>query len=473
MIKSKSTINPIISHKKNLENTVFINNQRDSFNCEPNSVTFFCPFSLTYSTMLIYDQQEIIDHVVKDNYRYRIILINNDNELFNKVLHNGFKTEFTKAFKIMNIQTDYVFSPINKLLFFNVGIIQEITGKQINKENLKTVIFNRGLILFSTNLNEILLSIFKEKFSFSYVEDPDDFFIKFANNQDFCGNMIDTINFCRRISLEKYETNQFNRSTKKTNTVKNIEFINNNRSNSLSKIRNNFRLFKTTKIEEYPIDSNNGGRNFSTDQLVYWILLLSMEKIEYAIKIVKEESNALKRMYMTISVNERKDFFRRLHTLETSVQMLNLETYGKHKMLKNCRVQFASYNKVTSNFYFKKNFSFFLEIIFARNSQAMVHIKKIKNMCKMIKENFQLIIENSHEKENNKRNHIMKVLAILTTIAAPFGMFNATLGMNVIVPYQFNEESEENSTWPFLIYLLLMLLVIFFELLMFWKNNWL
>jgi len=76
-------------------------------------------------------------------------------------------------------------------------------------------------------------------------------------------------------------------------------------------------IFLTTKI------------NFSTDELIYHLLIYSLEKLEEFTDSLVNEADSLKGIYLELSEKERKDFFRRIHSLEVSMHIIFKETIIK------------------------------------------------------------------------------------------------------------------------------------------------
>lgn len=207
--------------------------------------------------------------------------------------------------------------------------------------------------------------------------------------------------------------------------------------------------------------------NFSTDDLIYWILINSLEKLETFSNCLVEEANILKDMYIRISENERSDFFRRIHALEISTQVIFQEVIIKKKFLKYSKSQFKNYNKLSNNFYFKSSFNFFVELMISKVTQLEIVIDKLQGIVRMIKENYLITIEDNTHMQNIKLNMVMKVLAIITTIYAPFDIVAALFGMNVRVPFQDSE-----TLWPFFGILAVLIIIFFCQLILFKRLNW-
>jgi Mg2+ and Co2+ transporter CorA len=207
--------------------------------------------------------------------------------------------------------------------------------------------------------------------------------------------------------------------------------------------------------------------NFSTDDLIYWILINSLEKLEAFGNNLVEEAYLLKDMYMKISEDERSDFFRRIHSLEISTQVIFQEVVIKKKFLKYSKSQFKNYNKVSNNFYFKSSFNFFIELMISKVTQLEIVIDKLQSIVRMIKENYLITIEDNTHMQNIKLNMVMKVLAIITTIYAPFDIVAALFGMNVPIPFQHSE-----SLWPFFGIIGFLILIFIIQMVLFKRLGW-
>ena len=162
------------------------------------------------------------------------------------------------------------------------------------------------------------------------------------------------------------------------------------------------KIGKKSKSLIFPNKNERNANNFSTDDLIYWLLTFSLEKLEEFAESLVKEAESLKGLYLELSENERKDFFRRIHTTEVSLQLICQETLIKKKFLKYSKAQFKVYNKLSHNFYFKNTFNFFIELMISKVVQLEIVFGKLQNTIKMIKENYSIIIEDNTEKQNIK-----------------------------------------------------------------------
>jgi Mg2+ and Co2+ transporter CorA len=209
--------------------------------------------------------------------------------------------------------------------------------------------------------------------------------------------------------------------------------------------------------------------NFSTDELIYHLLIFSLEKLEEYTESLVKETDSLKGIYLELSEKERKDFFRRIHSLEVSMHIIFKETIIKKKFFKNAKSQFKNFNKLSNDFYFKNDFSFFLELMISKVTQLELTFEKMEKFLSMIKENYHIIIEDNTEKENIKLNHVIKLLTILTTIYAPMNIIPGLFGMNVKVPWQGD---DNKTTLPFGIIVLVLAILLIVQLYVFRRLKW-
>jgi len=245
--------------------------------------------------------------------------------------------------------------------------------------------------------------------------------------------------------------------------------------NKMAIVENDLELEKTNKKITFSKQAKkssgqNKRKNFSTDELIYYLFVFSLEKLEEFTESLIKEADSLKGIYLELSEKERKDFFRRIHSMEVSMHIIHQETKMKKKFFKYAKKQFRTYNKLSNDFYFKNNFNFFLELMISKITQIDLTFETLENFLKMIKENYLIIIEDNTEKENVKLNYVMKVLTILTTIYAPMNIIPGLFGMNVKVPWVGTETDSLN---PFVYICVLLLLFILIQLFVFKRLKWL
>jgi Mg2+ and Co2+ transporter CorA len=216
-------------------------------------------------------------------------------------------------------------------------------------------------------------------------------------------------------------------------------------------------------------ENSDNKRNFSTDDLIYNILLISLEKLEEFCDYLTRESEMLKNIYLELSQDEKDNFFKKIHSIEVSLQLLSQETFLRRKFLKFANIKFKSYNKITKNFYFNKSFNFFIEIMIARLIQIELNFKKLKNVINMIKDNFNIVVDDNQEKEDNRLNDTMKILAILTAIFTPYQVITGIYGMNIKLPFG---ASSHSSFIPFFCVVFFLLFLTIIQIFIFRRWKW-
>lgn len=247
---------------------------------------------------------------------------------------------------------------------------------------------------------------------------------------------------------------------------------NNIKTNLVTKNTNNYKTNKNSLSKTNKSNSKRSSQmvqftNFSTDDLIYWLLITSLEKLEQYGKNLILEANTLKGLYFKITEDERIGFFKRIHSLEISTQVIYQEVIIKKKFLKNSKSQFKNYNKLSNNFYFKSSFNFFIELMINKVIQLEIVIEKLQNIVRMIKENYSITIEDNTAQQNTKLNMVMKVLAIITTVYAPFDIVASLFGMNIPVPFQNNK-----TLWPFFGIIAILFVILLIQLAIFKKLKW-
>ena len=210
-------------------------------------------------------------------------------------------------------------------------------------------------------------------------------------------------------------------------------------------------------------------KNFSTDDLIYRILLISLEKLEEISEFLSNESYLLKNLYLELSEEEKDNFFKKILSIEVSLQLISQETLLRKRFLKYSKIKFKLFNKITKNLYFNKSFNFFCEIMISRLIQIELNLSKIKNLIQMIKENFNIIIFDNLEKDDNKLNLTMKILAIITAIFTPYQVITSIYGMNVKVP--FGSDSNNNFI-PFYTIIFFLIFLSLIQIFIFRKWKW-
>lgn len=352
--------------------------------------------------------------------------------------------------------------------------IRNTSKEIINKGELKH--FTTNFISPSTNTFKRTQTLNKKKSKLNeqlHQVDENDFSFE-ENNSNFEDQRNDDTETKKEIEdiiiqnhIRKSTNKSFHQTkiSRESNKMKNIE--SNDEKGNLNAKRKMSHLSSRSNNTNDTLKEFLTVSNFSTDDLIYWILINSLEKLEAFGNNLVEEAYLLKDMYMKISEDERSDFFRRIHSLEISTQVIFQEVVIKKKFLKYSKSQFKNYNKVSNNFYFKSSFNFFIELMISKVTQLEIVIDKLQSIVRMIKENYLITIEDNTHMQNIKLNMVMKVLAIITTIYAPFDIVAALFGMNVPIPFEHSE-----SLWPFFGIIGFLILIFIIQLVLFKRLGW-
>jgi Mg2+ and Co2+ transporter CorA len=409
------------------------------------AVILYDPINHTYTKITNYTTAEIlfiINDKLADNFL--IVQIDNDKELYEEVIKLRFKADFDNIYKMFDLKLDYCFSPIHDLLCFNLSVLTNIFNDEVEKYLLQIFFYNKGLYIINKDSCKEILKIFIDKFNFIEVN-QNEFFLRTEIKKN---NKINNIDYKSLVMLgvEMNGITLDDRNLRKNKKRRGV--VINNEKRELNEIY----------IEE---------KNFSTDDLIYWLFTFSIEKLEGFTLSLEKEVDDLKSVYLDLSQNERKDFLQKIHKLEVSMQLARQETTIKKKFLKHSKSQFKVYNKLSNNFYFKNSFNFFIELMISKVSQIEIRFEKLENIIKMIKQNFSIILEYKTEKQNNKTNTIMKVLTILTTIYSPINIVSGLWGMNIQVPFK-----DTDSYWPFLGMIMFFMTILVLQLMIIKKLKW-
>ena len=478
------------------------------------SVNIYSPNNNKFSTFKQYEKNEFISTLEKHQKKYYLIIqINNDKKLYEQIMKKGFKNKYDNIDKSSNLDIDYCFSPLNDLLFFNISLISNLTVYDFSKDLIQIYFYENGIYIINNSNCNYINEVFKEKFNFLEIDS-----IKFWdqlknwNNEESKQHFINDINYSvildkniRKLRLEKenrsqtckkfsYDQNILMKhnsviSSKGESKESNLYLIIDNSSEKDS-IKKNidqdddyFKISYCSHRSLNDIKNHKGNLSgietinntyFSTDQLIYWLLIFSLDNLEEFSQSLDREADCLKGMYLELSEAERKDFFLRVHNTEVSMQLISQETTLKKQFLKSAKIQFQNYNELTNNFYFKTSFNFLIELMIAKVIQIEFFFQKLENKIKMIKENYTIIIEDNQEKETIKLNAIFKVLAIITAIYTPINLLSQTFQMNIQLPFQYGQDNIilNDSLYPFFGFVFFVIGLSAIQLFIFKRWNW-
>ena len=398
-------------------------------------IMIFCPQYQICTLIKDYDQDEILALLsLFQKSNYLIIHINNDDNLYKLMLENKFTTSILSDLsKITDITIDYCFSPIDELLFFNFSLLETCDLSDYNKFTTQMYFVNNGLYIVNKKGFNHIFEIMMTKFHFDIVEE--EFFFKSIDQEK------------KKEYKKKY--------LKKPNSAKNLT------AKAL--------LDEENFIVEEKLVFNKE-KCFYTDKLIYWLLVLSLEKLEdFSTQVTLELSN-LYELYMKLPLKERKAFYRRLHLAEVAIQIIHGETKMKKKFIKFILDHGGLYNKLTDNYFVQNNLDLLLDLIMSKITQLEFLFERYDCTIKKIKENFHIIIEDNAHQGVITFNNTMKLLTIISTLYAPLNIITGVLSMNVEVPFQINYYHKNFNV--FFVVIFLVILINGVMLYLFKRNKW-
>ena len=207
--------------------------------------------------------------------------------------------------------------------------------------------------------------------------------------------------------------------------------------------------------------------NFSTDDFFHWIFLYSLEQLEISIGDLSEESKKQLAKYINLSDKERHDFYKIIHSIEISTLLIAQEIETKKKFLKDSMNYLEKYNEISSNFYFKKTFKFFINIMWSKIFEIEISLRKIEYNINLTKENYSMFIAESISKQNKKINKITIILTIYSIIHGYLQLFPSMFAQNIRIPFQ-----DVVTLWPFMLVLFLIVIISLVQLMMFKAIRW-
>jgi Mg2+ and Co2+ transporter CorA len=458
ILESKNTKNKKLKNFKNLKNEI---NIKDNFIIDENE-------SNNYDSEVLQNKiteegnkiridstsgpilEKIINDKTSKNNNINIredIIKRKPIENYNQNLNVFMKLSVTNSTKDKDPSPEKIGNNLNKS---HNNIAKHSEDKMDSKNNLNLIsAFHEKRERQNSNLNEINKIYLQE--NLNSFQEMDTFNHKHEKNTDEY----------RLLNNSKQDENNINNINNEFQYMESLVKKNSNER------KNRFEDDNIKKKDSYT--TPNKRINFSTDELIYYLFIVSLEKLEEFTESLVKEVDSLKGIYLELSEKERKDFFKRIHSLEVSMHIIHQETKIKMKFFKFAKNQFRSYNKLSNDFYFKNNFNFFLELMISKITQIELQFDTLENFLKMIKENYHIIIEDNTEKQNVKLNNVMKVLTVLTTIYAPMNIVLGLFGMNVKVPWEGTDFKTIN---PFIGICGLLMFIILIQLWIFRKLKW-
>lgn len=165
----------ISNEKKNSENEFeYLKTRDDKYKTQSNKdpmVIFYCPFNSTYTKILNYEINDILNLINDFNSSdYFIVQVDNDSLLYEEILKRKFKSEFNNIYKLFDLNLDYCFSPVDELLCFNFSILTNIFFDEIEKYLIQIFFYKNGLYIINKDCCDYILNIFTTKFCFTFLE---------------------------------------------------------------------------------------------------------------------------------------------------------------------------------------------------------------------------------------------------------------------------------------------------------------
>jgi magnesium transporter len=180
---------------------------------------------------------------------------------------------------------------------------------------------------------------------------------------------------------------------------------------------------------------------------------------------VYKESKSIKKIYLEISENERKDFYRRIECIDIFTFLIRNETSSKRRF-----IEFMSKNYFTDSVndkrYFYKKSVFLMELLLAKTKQIEIQFNKIKFISEMVKENYNIILEDNSKKNKDRLNQITQIISLMSVLFMPFTFISSIFGMNIKLPFV-----EWDSLIPFFIVIAIMIIVFCVHIIVFKRYN--
>ena len=198
--------------------------------------------------------------------------------------------------------------------------------------------------------------------------------------------------------------------------------------------------------------------SFSTDDLVYFIFILSIDRLEELAHDIKKEAKTLQGIYISLG-NEIKEFYRRLDRLESEISDIYSSIDNKTNFFYKSKKFFIAFNNSSENVFFKDDFNFSMDLMLGRVISLGLKFKQLREIVRLIKENFSIIIEASENEKSGILNSTFKALTIIATFFYVFGFIPVLFGMNLKIPFK-----ELDNYWPFFVVILITLGMTFAQL---------
>ena len=418
-----------------LENRESVNLFPQKLNDSDTSVVFFNPVNHTYLEYTSYNYRNILSKIkTYSSDSFFVVLINNDIDLYRRISKLALNPAFASMIKMFDVSTDFIFTPIEEMLIFNVCMIKQIEHDNIEKDQLKVILYKNGLFLFASCLQTTLMDIFEQKLDFEKMTNDMEFFEKAFHQRNALELKLERLNISNLSHIKGLRSHSIKFEKRKSNRI---------RKSLLKTFLNSLR------VNDEELTENPNKAPFDIDMLIFYILEISNDKMQEAVNKLQNEAESIRSIYLNVSPKERKDFFNRVQSLEMTLKLMEKETFMKLSFQKKAKSKFERMKVLSNNRFFKSEFMFLLEVMSAQNEYVLASIQQIKKIIRMVRYNFSFMVKDSEEKEEHELNKILKILAIISFIYLPVSVMATLFGVNITVPYE--TETEESLTPFFLI----------------------
>ena len=380
----------------------------------------------TYSELKNYKNKDIFLIINSfPNEKSIFIQINNDEILQNLIIQSITKKFLdkgkSKLKELSKLCLDYCLNIDKNLVCLNLGILSEFIFHDIEKYLIQLYIFDNGVFLFNKTGNPEVFNTIKNEYNFKL-------------STKFTDENLEMLYHKGKYSYR--------------NLIKN-SLVEGMIKPTLSMTH---KEISKRKIGEYSIEG-----------LIYHLINITLEKLKTFVLELAEDSKSLNIIYMEISENERNDFHRRIENTEIFILLMMNETYSKKNLIeyiKNnyCNDNFEEYNEKFSVFLF--------ELLIAKTKQIEIKFNQVKFSTNMLKENYNIILDDNSKKNKDKLNQIIKIISFISVFFMPFNILSTMFGMNIRIPF-----SDWDNMIPFFLILFMIILFIFVHIFVFKKYN--
>lgn len=206
-------------------------------------------------------------------------------------------------------------------------------------------------------------------------------------------------------------------------------------------------------------------KEFSIECLLYCLINISIKKLKNIVQDVYKDAKSIKKIYTEISENERKDFYKRIECIDIFTVLIKNETFSKRRFIEFiCKKYYSEAGE--DKYYFNSKSVFLLELLLAKTKQIEILFNKVKFLSEMVKENYNIILEDNAKKNKDRLNQITQIISLMSVLFMPFNCISSIFGMNIKLPFV-----EWDSLIPFFIIIALMIAVFCVHICVFKRYN--